>query len=123
MVRKSACETHERQRRALVVVATYNVRTVDVKARNGHGRDECVPARIQHLGCDFVALQETRRKGETTFEAAGDRVFCCGQQEKSQASQGLHGVGLAVKESICRKSTYSKQFVDERLMAMRFLVV
>lgn len=53
------------------------------------------------------------------FYAAGHRrVFCCcGQQENSQPRQGLHVVGLAVKETIRCKSTYSKQLVDERLTA------
>lgn len=66
------------------------------------------------------------------FYAAGHRrVFCCcGQQENSQPRQGLHVVGLAVKETIRCKSTYSKQLVDERLTATsynrrdeRFIVV
>ena len=29
-------------------------------------------------------------------------------------------MGLAVKESICSNSTYTTEYVDERLMAMRF---
>ena len=32
----------------------------------------------------------------------------------------MYGVALAVKESICRKSVYTHQFIDERLMSMRF---
>ena len=67
------------------------------------------------LDISVVGLQETRRAGRTEFAAAGFRVFCCG----SEAS-GHHGVGLAVKESICSNSTYTTEYVDERLMAMRF---
>ena len=33
---------------------------------------------------------------------------------------GHHGVWLAVKESICSNSTYTTEYVDERLMAMQF---
>ena len=32
----------------------------------------------------------------------------------------MHGVGLAVKESICRKTVCIHQVVHERLMFMRF---
>ena len=33
---------------------------------------------------------------------------------------GHHGVWLAVKESICSNSTYTTEYVDERLKAMQF---
>ena len=45
--------------------------------------------------------------------------FCSGQEE-TEGRQGLYGVRLAVKESICRKSVYTNQLIDERLMSMRF---
>ena len=61
MVKKSARETRARQKEALVVVATYNVRTLAVKGRPRCGRDEYVMAKVQQFGCDFVGLQETRR--------------------------------------------------------------
>ena len=101
MVRKPARETRSNQRDEHVVVATYNVRALAVEGRDGYGRDECVLAKVQQLVCDFVGLQETRRQGETTFYAAGYRVFCREQHEESRARKGLHGVSLAVKESIC----------------------
>ena len=52
------------------------------------------------------------------FGAAVFRVFCWGTQ-----SGRLHGVGIAVKESMCESSAHSVEFVDERLMAMRFKAV
>ena len=33
---------------------------------------------------------------------------------------GLYRVGLEVKESICRKSVYTHQFIDKQLMSMLF---
>ena len=102
-----------------MTVATYNVRTLAVKGKNGYGHDERVLAKGRQLGCDFIGLQETRRSGSTTFGAAGYRVFCS-RQEKTAPRQGLYGVGLAVKESWCSESLYTHQFVDERLMSMRF---
>ena len=41
-------------------------------------------------------------------------------QEETEGRQGLYGVGLAVKESTSRKSFYTYQLIDERLMPMRF---
>ena len=76
-------------------------------------------AKAQQLGCDVIGLQESRRSGKTEFSAAGYRVVCSGQEE-TEGRQGLYGVGLAVKESICRKSVYTHQLIDERLMSMRF---
>ena len=99
----------------LVRVATYNVRTLAVKGANGYGRDFSVLYEAARLDISVVGLQETRRAGRTEFAAAGFRVFCCGSE-----AGGHHGVGLAVKESICSNSTYTTEYVDERLMSMRF---
>ena len=63
-----------------LVVATYNVRTLPMKGRNGYGRDECVLTKVQQLDCYFVGLQETRTQGETAFYAAVYGVFYCVQQ-------------------------------------------
>ena len=81
-----------------MAVATYIGHTLTVEGKNGYGHDERVLAKGRQLGCDFIGLQEARRSGSTTFCAAGYRVFCSGQ-EKTNARQGLYGVGLAVKES------------------------
>ena len=83
-----------------MAVATYNVRTLAVKGKNGYGQ-------ARQLGCDFISLQETRRSGKTEFSAAGYRVFCSGQEE-TEGRQELYGVGLAVMESICRKSVHTQ---------------
>ena len=101
-----------------MLVATYNVRTLAVKGRNVYGHAECVLAKARQLGCDFVGLQETRRPGKIEFSTAGYRVFCSGQE--TDGRQGLHGVGLAIRETIGRKSVYTHQLIDERLMSMRF---
>ena len=76
-------------------------------------------AKARPLGCDFIFLQETRRSGKTEFSAAGYWVFCSGREE-TEGRQGMYGVGLAVKESICQKSVYTHQLIDEKLMSMRF---
>ena len=88
------------QKRLAATLATYNVRILAVNGKNGYGHDERVLAEGRQLGCDSIVLQETRRSGSTTFRGAGYRVFCSGQ-EKTAARQGLYGVGLAVKGSLC----------------------
>ena len=113
--RKAAQVARTRQKGRLVRVATYNVRTLAVKGANGYGRDFSVLYEAARLDISVVGLQETRRAGRTEFAAAGFRVFCCGSE-----AGGHHGVGLAVKESICSNSTYTTEYVDERPMAMRF---
>ena len=113
--RKAAHVARTRQKGRLVRVATYNVRTLAVKGANGYGRDFSVLYEAARLDISVVGLQETRRAGRTEFAAAGFRVFCCGSE-----AGGHHGVGLAVKEWICSNSTYTTEYVDERLMAMRF---
>ena len=104
-----------RQKGRLVRVATYNVRTLAVKGANGYGRDYSVLYEAARLDISVVGLQETRRTGRTEFAAAGFQVFCCGSE-----AGGHHGVGLALKQSICSNSTYTTEYVDERLMTMRF---
>ena len=49
-------------------------------------------------------------------------MFCSGKEAESgtYGKQGQLGVGLAVKEEICRRSAYTHDFIDERLMSMRF---
>ena len=71
-----------------------------------------VLAKGQQIGCDFTGLQETRRFGSTTFIAAVYQLF---SQVRRQTAvrERLHGVGPAVKESICRMSVYTHQFIDE----------
>ena len=73
------------------VVATWNVRTLAVKGKNGLGHVETLLLRAQKSRCDIIGLQEVRRGGHGSFEAAGYTVyFSC--LEKG----GNHGVGLAV---------------------------
>ena len=113
--KKEAHVARTRQKGRLVRVATYNVRILAVKGADGYGRDCSVLFEAARLDILVVGLQETRRAGRTEFAAAGFRVLCCGSE-----AGGHHGVGLAVKESICSNSTYTTEYVDERLMAMRF---
>ena len=107
--------TRERQKAALVKVATYNVRSLSVKGANGYGRDEVVLHEAGAKNISVVGIQETRRPGGTVSTAAGFRVFYSGSTQGGQ-----HGVALAVKESICKTSKFTREDVNERLMSMCF---
>ena len=50
-----------------MVVATYNVRTLAVKEKNGYEHAGCVLAKARQLGCDFIGPQETRRLRKKEF--------------------------------------------------------
>ena len=87
-------------------VATCNVRSLSLTGRRGAGHAEGLLQKYEVLGCDVIGLQETQRPGRTEFAAAGYRVFCSGV-DGSSGWAGQHGVGLAVKESIVRKATWT----------------
>ena len=87
--------------------------------RREAGHAEVLLEKFKVLGCDVIGLQETRRPGRTEFAAAGYRVFCS-RVDGSSGRAGQHGVGLAVKESIIRKATWTQELTNERLMSMTF---
>ena len=62
-----------------------------------------------------VGIQETRRPWRTVSTAAGLCVFYSGSTQGGQ-----QGVALAVKESICKTSKFTREDVNKRLMSMRF---
>ena len=96
-------------------VATYKVRSLSVKGANGYGRDEVVLHEAALKNIAVVGIQETRRPGQTDSTEAGFRVFYSGSTQGGQ-----QGVALAVKESICKTSKFTREDVNERLMSMCF---
>ena len=114
LARAAARLTRERQKAALVKVATYNVRSLSVKGANGYGRDEVVLHEAAAKNIAVLGIQETRRPGRTVSTAAGFRVLY-----NRSAQGGRQGVAL-VKESIRKTSKFTREDVNERLMSMRF---
>ena len=108
-----------RSRTGELNVATWNVRSLSLTGRRGAGHAEVLLQKCKVLDCDVIGLQETRRPGRTEFAAAGYRVFCSGV-DRSSGRAGQHGVGLAVKESIIRKATWTQELTNARLMSMTF---
>ena len=108
-----------RSRTGELNVATWNVRSLSLTGRRGAGHAEVLLQKSKVLGCDVIALQETRRPGRAEFAAAGHRVFCSGV-DGSSGRAGQHGVGLVVKESVIREATWTQELTNERLMSMTF---
>ena len=99
----------------MIEVEIYNVRSLYVKEANGYGWDEVVLHEATTLNIVVLGVQETRRSGRTVSTTAGYRVFYSGLVQGGQ-----QGVELAVKKSICKKSKFAREDVDERPMSMRF---
>ncbi|CAB1106171.1 unnamed protein product [Ectocarpus sp. CCAP 1310/34] len=114
---RAALAARKRQQGQLLRVATWNVRTLAVNGANGYGRAYSVLHEAARQDVSVVGMQETRRVGRTEVAAAGFRVFRCGTE-----TCGFHGVGIAVKESLCKTSAFTTEFIDERHMAMGFLL-
>ena len=108
-----------RSRTGELNVATWNVRSLSLTGRRRAGHAEVLLQKCKLLGCDVIGLQETRRPGRTEFATAGYRVFCSGV-DGSTGRAGQHGVGLAVKKSIIREATWTRELTNERLMPMTF---
>ena len=82
---------------------------------NGYGQDEVVLHEAAAKNIAVLGIQETRRPGRTVSTAAEYRVFYSGS-----AQAGQQGVALAVKESICKTSKFTREDINERLMSKRF---
>ena len=108
-----------RSRTGELNVATWNVCSLSLTGRRGASYAEVLLQKCKVLGCDVIGLQETRRPGRTEFAATGYRVFCSGV-DGSSGRGGQHGVGLAVKESIIREATWTRELTNERLMSITF---
>ena len=115
LTRAAARLARERQKATLVKIATYNVRRLPVKGANGYGRDEVVLHEAADKHIAVLMIQETMRPAWTVSTAVGYRVFYSGSVHGGQQS-----VALAVKESICQTSKFTREYVNERLMPMRF---
>ena len=55
-------------------------------------------------GCDVIGLQETKRDGTSEILASGYRVFFSSDCSGVKGRKGQHGVGLAIKEEIVKKT-------------------
>ena len=109
-----------------LVVATWNVRTMSERGTNGPGHAEDLLMFAAKYERDFIASQETRRDGRTTVQApaAGYVVHYSGHCDGDGGKPGIHGVGLAVRESIVRAlgpDGIVPEHISARLMKVRVI--
>ena len=98
-----------------VFVTTWNVRTLAVKGKNGLGDVGTPLLRAQKSRCDIIGLQEVRRGGQGSFEAADYTVYISGLEKG-----GNHWVSLAVAKRIVEASgTCTPEPINERLLKVR----
>ena len=97
-------------------MATWNVRTLAAKGKNGPGYAEALLLRPRIAGCEIVGLQEVRRGGQGSFGAAGFTVFFSGSD-----TGGKHGVGFAVANHILEENgtNCTPEPANERLLKVR----
>ena len=83
---------------------TFNIRITAVNGINGIGHIDTLLRPCAAKGCDFIGLQEIKRDGTSENVTSGFRVFfsvdCSGVKDR----KGQHGVGLATKEEIVKKT-------------------
>ena len=103
----------------------WNVRTL--LDRDASSRPERRTALIvRELGkyqTDIAALSETRLAEEgSTAEPKGGYTMSFFWRGKAKDEDRIHGVGLAIKTSLCRQLPDLPTPVSERLMKLRFLL-
>ena len=54
---------------------------------------------IQELGCDVIAIQETRPSEQSMFEEAEYTVYCSGESGGESQKKVQGGVGLAANQT------------------------
>ena len=108
-VRKKYKFTRARSRLVELTFGTFNVRIVNVRIAavngvNGIGHINTLLRTCATKGCDVIELQETKRDGTSEISASGYRIFFSGDCRMVKGRKGQHGVGLAIKENIVKKT-------------------
>lgn len=106
-------------------LATWNIRTL----LDSHGSPErpqrrtaLVAAELSRYNIDIAALSETRllEEGSLTEEGMGYTFYWKGYPA---GGQHLHGVGLAIKNTLLPKLTETPVGISERLMTLRIPLI
>lgn len=106
-----------------MVVCTFNIHTLAYKGANGVGHNTTIILHIYaDTGCHVIGLQETRREGEGAISARGYFVVWSGTRARTHEGKGVHGVGLAIKQSIVdemEEGGMAAECIGARLMKVR----
>ena len=92
--------------------------TGDSENERPRRRTAIVARELSRYGVDIAALSETRISGEGSLcEAGGGYTFFW--KGHPEGSPRIHGVGIAVRNSIAENLTESPVYISERLMSLR----
>ena len=127
--RKSARKKHKAARARSwleeLTFGMFNVRTAAVNGVNGIVYIDTLLRTCAAKGCDVIGLQETKRDGTSEISASGYRVFCSGDCSMIKGRKGQHGVGLAIKDEIVKKTGedgITIECISARLLKARILI-
>ena len=94
-------------------MATWNVRALAVKGKNGLGHAETLLLRERRSRRDIIGLQGLRRGGQWSFDGTGYTVYFSGFEKGWD-------VELAVAERIVEESgTYTPEPINECLLNLQ----
>lgn len=115
------CGRNRRKKTQNLKLATWNVRTLlDSYGRTErpHRRTALIAAELRRYNIDIAALSETRLldEGSLIEEGSGYTFFWKGYP---LGGQHLHGVGLAIKNTLLPRLTETPVGISERLMTLR----
>ena len=127
--RKSARKKHKAARARSwleeLTFGMFNVRTAAANGVNGIVYIDTLLRTCAEKGCDVIGLQETKRDGTSEISASGYRVFCSGDCSMIKGRKGQHGVGLAIKDEIVKKTGedgITIECVSARLLKARIMI-
>ena len=112
---------NERNNSLKLRIATWNIRTMlDGRDNNDvpRRRTALIAMELSRYNVDIAALSETRLSDEGSLceTGAGYTFFWKGYPS---GSPRIHGVGMALKNSLVEKLTESPTYISERLMTLR----
>ena len=108
-----------------LTVGTFNVRTLAYKEATPSATTPPSSTILQlcsDAGCDVIGLQETRRDGQDAITHGGYVVVWSGARAGTKDKKGVHGVGLAIKQSIVdgmEEGGMVVECISARLMKVR----
>ncbi|XP_076128077.1 uncharacterized protein LOC143109310 [Alosa pseudoharengus] len=120
-----SCGRNRRNKSYNLKLATWNIRTLlDSYGRSErpHRRTALVAAELSRYNIDIAALSETRflDEGSLTEEGMGYTFYWKGYPP---GGQHLHGMGLAIKNTLLPRLTVQPVGISERLMTLRIPLV
>ena len=108
-------------------MGAWNVRTLlrDVNGSDGpRRRTALVALELERYNIDIAALSETRLSGEGSIvEGEGPDGYTIFWRGYPEGHVRMHGVGMAIRNSVLKNVTDAPAYISERLMTLRVPLV